>query len=141
MTSHPSILKDFKQFLLRGNVVDLAVAVVVGAAFGAVVTALVADLITPVIAAIFGKPDFSNLTFTINGSTFRYGDFLNAVISFVTIAAAVFFLVVRPVNALMRRRKTEQPVDETVRQCPECLSDIPTGARRCAFCTSEVALG
>ena len=133
-----SALADFKQFILRGNVVDLAVGIVIGAAFGAVVTALVADLLTPLIAAIFGKQDFSALTFTINGSTFRYGDFLNAVISFVTIAAAVFFLVVRPVNALMARRRTEPPVDETTRQCPECLSEVPVEARRCAFCTSVI---
>jgi large conductance mechanosensitive channel len=134
------MLKDFKTFLLRGNVVDLAVAVVIGAAFGALVTALVADLITPIIAAIFGKPDFSNLTFTINSSTFRYGHFLNAVFAFMTIAAAVFFFVVVPVNALMARRRTEPPVDETVRPCPECLSEIPVAARRCAFCTAEVGM-
>jgi large conductance mechanosensitive channel len=134
------MLKDFKQFLLRGNVVDLAVGIVIGVAFGAVVAALVADFITPLIAAIAGKHDFSALTFTINKSRFLYGDFINKVISFVTIAAAVFFLVVRPVNALMARRKVEPPVDETVRQCPECLSEIPVGARRCAFCTSEVAV-
>jgi large conductance mechanosensitive channel len=132
------MLKDFKQFLLRGNVVDLAVAVVIGAAFGALVTALVADFITPIIAAIFGKPDFSNLTFTINSSTFRYGHFLNALFAFLTIAAAVFYFVVVPVNALMKRRRTEPPVDETVRPCPECLSEIPMAARRCAFCTAEV---
>jgi large conductance mechanosensitive channel len=135
------MLKDFKAFLLRGNVVDLAVAVVIGAAFGALVTSLVADLITPIIAAIFGKQDFSNLTFTINGSVFRYGSFLNALFAFVTIAAAVFYFVVVPVNALMKRRRTEPPVDETVRQCPECLSDIPVAARRCAFCTAEVGTG
>jgi large conductance mechanosensitive channel len=135
------MLKDFKAFLLRGNVVDLAVAVVIGAAFGAVVTALVADLITPIIAAIIGKPDFSNLTFTINKSTFKYGDFINVLIAFVSIAAAVFFFVVVPVNHLMARRKTEPPVDETVRECPECLSEIPVAARRCAFCTAEVGTG
>ena len=134
------MLKDFKQFLLRGNVVDLAVGIVIGVAFGAVVTALVADFITPLIAAIAGKHDFSALTFTINKSRFLYGDFINKLIAFVTIAAAVFFLVVRPVNALMARRKVEPPVDETVRACPECLSEIPVGARRCAFCTSEVAV-
>ncbi len=132
------MLKDFKTFLLRGNVVDLAVAVVIGAAFGALVAALVADLITPIIAAIFGKPDFSNLTFTINSSTFRYGHFLNAVFAFLTVAAAVFYFVVVPVNHLMARRRTEPPVDEAVRSCPECLSDIPAKARRCAFCTAEV---
>jgi large conductance mechanosensitive channel len=135
------VLKDFKAFLLRGNVVDLAVAVVIGAAFGALVTALVADLITPIIAAIIGKPDFSNLTFTINNSTFRYGHFINALIAFVSIAAAVFFFVVVPVNHLMARRKVEAPVDEAVRNCPECLSEIPVDAKRCAFCTTEVGPG
>jgi large conductance mechanosensitive channel len=135
------MLKNFKAFLLRGNVVDLAVAVVIGAAFGALVTALVADLITPIIAAIIGKPDFSNLTFTINKSTFKYGDFINVLIAFVSIAAAVFFFVVMPVNALMARRKTEPPVDEAVRDCPECLSEIPVAAKRCAFCTAEVGVG
>ena len=129
---------EFKQFLLRGNVVDLAVAVVIGAAFGAVVTALVADLITPLVAAVFGSYDFRSLTFTIHHSRFLYGDFLNVLIAFVTIAGAVFFLVVKPVNALMARRKTEPPVDETTRKCPECLSEIPVEARRCAFCTAEV---
>ena len=134
----PALLKEFKEFILRGNVVDLAVGIVIGIAFGAVVTAFVADLLTPLIAAIFGSNDFSALEFTINGSTFRYGAFFNALISFVTIAAAVFFFVVRPVNALMARRKTEPPVDETTRQCPECLSEIPVEARRCAFCTAVV---
>jgi large conductance mechanosensitive channel len=137
--ANPGRVKDFKQFLLRGNVVDLAVGIVIGAAFGAVVTALVKDLITPLIAAIFGSHDFSTLAFTINGSRFAYGDFVNAVLAFVTIAAAVFFLVVKPVNALMARRRTEPPVDEATRQCPECLSDVPVGARRCAFCTSQIA--
>jgi large conductance mechanosensitive channel len=132
-------VKDFKQFLLRGNLVDLAVAVVVGVAFGAVVTAAVGDLITPLIAAIGGKHDFSSLTFTIHHSTFRYGDFINAVVTFVIIAAAVFFLVVKPVNALMARSKTEPPVDETVRPCPHCLSEIPVAANVCAFCTRDVA--
>jgi len=131
-------LIEFKQFLLRGNVVDLAVGVVIGLAFGALVTAFVADLLTPLIAAIFGSHDFSGLTFTIHSSHFLYGDFLNALIAFVTIAAAVFFFVVKPVNALMARRKTEPPVDETVRPCPECLSEIPRDARRCAFCTADV---
>jgi len=132
------MLKDFKQFLLRGNVVDLAVGVVIGVAFGAVVTALVGDLITPLIGAIFGKHDFSALTFAVNGSVFKYGAFINAVISFVLVAAAIFFFVVRPVNALMARRRTEPPVDPTTRECPECLSSIPKAARRCAFCTAEV---
>jgi len=132
------VIDEFKTFLLRGNVIDLAVAVVIGAAFTAVINSLVKDILTPIIAAIFGKPDFSNLTFTINSSTFRYGHFLNAVFSFLTIAAAVFYFVVVPVNALMARRRTEPPVDEIVRPCPECLSDIPAQARRCAFCTAEV---
>jgi large conductance mechanosensitive channel len=129
---------EFKEFLLRGNLVDLAVAVVIGVAFTAVVTAFVADIITPLIAAIFGKSDFSNLTFTINGSRFLYGDFLNALISFVTIAFVLFFFVVKPVNAFMARRRTQEPVDEDTRECPECLSSIPVAARRCAFCTAEV---
>jgi large conductance mechanosensitive channel len=130
------VLKDFKTFLLRGNVVDLAVGIVIGAAFGALVTAFVKDLITPIIAAIIGKPDFSALTFTINGSVFRYGEFLNALISFVTIAAAVFFFVVKPVNALMARRRTERDPDSETAPCPECLSEIPVLARRCSFCGS-----
>ena len=133
------ILNDFKAFLLRGNVVDLAVAIVVGVAFGAVVTAFVEDLITPLIAAIFGKPDFSALDFTINDSTFRYGDFINKVIAFVTIAAAVFFFVVVPINALMARAKKEAPPDPTIKRCPECLSDVPAEAKRCAFCTTVLA--
>jgi len=133
------MLKDFKAFLLRGNVVDLAVAVVVGAAFGAVVTALVRDLVTPIIS-IPGKTNFSELDFHIRQSRFAYGDFLNAILSFVLIAAAVFFFVVVPVNALMARRKTETDVESTTRDCPECLSSIPAAARRCAFCTAEVGV-
>jgi large conductance mechanosensitive channel len=133
-----TMLRDFKVFLLRGNVVDLAVAVVIGAAFGALIASFVANLLTPLIAAIAGEPDFSDLRFTINDSTFRYGSFINALIAFLLVAAALFFFVVRPINALMARRKTEPPIDETTRQCPECLSDIPFSARRCAFCTSEV---
>ena len=131
-------MKDFKEFLLRGNLVDMAVGIVIGVAFAALVTALVADLITPLIAAIGGQPDFSSLTFRINGSRFLYGSFINALIAFLVIAAVVFFLVVKPVNALMERRKTEVPVDEQTRQCPECMSEIPVPARRCAFCTAEV---
>jgi large conductance mechanosensitive channel len=131
-----AMLKDFKAFLLRGNVVDLAVAVVIGTAFGLVIKALVADLITPIIALIFGQPSFENLSFTINSSHFLYGDFINSVFSFVTIAAAVFFLVVQPINALMRRRKTEPDVESETRACTECRSQIPVEARRCAFCTS-----
>ncbi len=129
------MLKEFKAFLLRGNVVDLAVAVVIGIAFGAVIAALVADIITPLIAAIFGSHDFSALTFTINNSTFLYGAFINAVVAFVLVAAAIFFVVVKPVNALNARRA---PAAATTRPCPECLSEIPLAARRCAFCTAEV---
>lgn len=131
--------RDFRTFLLRGNVVDLAVGVVIGVAFGAVVTALVKDLITPIVAAVIGKPDFSGLTFTINGSRFLYGEFINAVVAFVSIAAAVFFFVVKPVNLLMERRKTGVEVEATTRPCTECLSGIPLEARRCAFCTSAQA--
>jgi large conductance mechanosensitive channel len=131
--------KEFRAFLLRGNMVDLAVAVVVGAAFGAVVAALVKDLITPLIAAIGGRPDFSALAFSLNKSVFRYGDFINAVVAFLVIAAAVFFLVVVPVNRLIAWSRREPPADPTTRKCPECLSEIPIGARRCAFCTSPVS--
>ncbi len=133
-------MKGFKQFLLRGNVVDLAVAVVMGAAFGAVVTALVKDLLTPLIAAVVGKPDFSAFTITINNSKFLYGDFLNALVSFLLIGAAVYFAVVVPMNALMARlQRGEAPPDPTTKQCPECLSTIPIKAHRCAFCTSPLA--
>src|SRR5947209_12361249 len=132
------LLKDFRAFILRGNLVDLAVAVVIGTAFTAIVTAFVKDIITPLIAAIGGKPDFSNLAFTINGSRFAYGDFINAAVSFLIIAAVVFFFVIKPVNALMSRRRTEPPVDSSVRQCPHCLSDIPVAASVCAFCTRDV---
>jgi large conductance mechanosensitive channel len=132
------MLKDFRDFVLRGNVVDLAIAVVIGAAFGAVVTAFVASFITPLIAAIGGKPDFSTLAFTINGSRFTYGAFFNALLSFLIIASVIFFFVVKPLNAVMARMKPEPPVDRIVRPCPECLSDIPEEARRCAFCTAEV---
>jgi large conductance mechanosensitive channel len=133
------LVNDFKQFLLRGNVVDLAVAVVIGAAFGAVVTALVQDFVTPLIAAIGGQQDFSALDFTINNSTFMYGDFINKVITFVLIAVVIFFLVIAPLNALIARSRREPPADPSTRKCPECLSEIPAEARRCAFCTSEVA--
>ena len=132
------MLKDFREFVLRGNVVDLAVAVVLGVAFAAVVTALVDGLITPLIAALGGQPDFSALTFTVNESAFRYGAFVNALLTFVIVAAVIFFLVVKPINALMERRKTEPPIDESVRACPECLSGIPAAARRCAFCTAPI---
>jgi large conductance mechanosensitive channel len=133
-----SVLKEFRQFILRGNLVDLAVAVVIGTAFGAVVTALVADLITPLIAAVGGQPDFSKLKVEINGSTFRYGHFLNALLAFVLVAAVIFFLVLKPVNVLMARHKVDTPVEAKTRTCPECLSDIPVDATRCAFCTSRV---
>jgi large conductance mechanosensitive channel len=135
------MLKDFRQFILRGNLVDLATAVVIGAAFTAVVTALVRDLITPLVAAIGGKPNFSNLAFTINGSRFAYGDFLNALITFLIIAAVVFFLVIRPVNVLLARLRPEPKVGQETHECPECLSDIPVAAKRCAFCTSPVTAG
>lgn len=132
------MLKEFKAFILRGNVVELAVAVVIGVAFAAVVDSLVADLITPLLA-IPGTADFSELKFTVSGSDFNYGNFLNALFSFLTIAAAIFFFVVLPLNRLMARRKTEPDVASTTRECPECLSSIPVGASRCAFCTAEVA--
>ena len=135
------MLKGFKQFLLRGNVIDLAVAVVVGGAFGKVVDALVKDLLTQLIAAIVGKPDFSAVKFTINGGNFLIGDFINAVVAFVSVAAAVYFFVVVPVNAVMARtRRGQAPPDPTTKQCPECLSAIPIQARRCAFCTSPVSV-
>jgi large conductance mechanosensitive channel len=133
------MLKEFRQFILRGNLVDLATAVVIGAAFTAVVNALVKDLITPFIAAIGGQPDFGALDFTINGSRFAYGDFLNALLTFLIVAAVVFFLVIKPVNTLLARLRPEPKVGQETRECPECLSDIPVGARRCAFCTTEVA--
>ena len=133
------MLKGFRDFIMRGNVVDLAVAVVIGAAFGAVITAFVADIITPLIAAIFGKPDFSQLTFTINSSTFKYGSFINAVISFLLIALAVYFVIVVPMNKIAERRARGQaPADPTSKQCPECLSEIPIEAKRCAYCTTEL---
>lgn len=132
-------MRGFKQFIMRGNVLDLAVAVVIGAAFGAVVTALVKDLITPLIAAIVGKRDFSSLTFTVNASQFPIGDFVNALVSFLLISAAVYFIVVLPVNTLMARmRRGEASPDPTTKKCPECLSEIPIAARRCAFCTSTI---
>lgn len=132
-------MKGFKQFILRGNVLDLAVAVVMGAAFGAVVTALVKDLLTPLIAAIVGAPDFSGITVDINGSKLLLGDFMNAVIAFVMLAAVVYFFVVLPVNSLMARmRRGEAAPDPTTKKCPECLSEVAIGARRCAFCTSPL---
>jgi large conductance mechanosensitive channel len=132
------VLSEFKAFILRGNVIDLAVAVVLGVAFGAVVTAFVNDIITPILGAIGGKPNFASLTFTINGSVFFYGAFINAVIAFVLIAAAIFFFVVKPINH-MQARRAGQDGPPTMRPCPECLSEIPVAASRCAFCTTEVA--
>ena len=129
-------LTEFRAFMLRGNLVDTAVGIVIGLAFTAVITALVASLITPLIAAIFGKPDFAALTFTINGSVFTYGLFLNALLSFVLVAIVLFFVVVKPVNALRARRESPDP---TTRACPECLSEIPLEAHRCAFCTTELS--
>jgi len=134
------MLKGFGQFLMRGNVVDLAVAVVIGAAFGSIVTALVKDLITPLIAAIFGKPDFAAIAFTINNSKFPIGDFINAVVTFILVASAIYFFVILPMNAVTARffppKADEMP---KFKECPECLSDIPAAARRCKFCTATLA--
>ena len=133
-------INDFKAFILRGNVVDLAVAVVIGAAFGAVVTALVQDVIMPLIGAFGGKPSFDQYYWVINNSQIKVGTFLTALVAFVILAAVVFFFIVRPVNWLMSRRKTELPVDPTTRDCPFCLSSIPLKPTRCAYCTSEVPM-
>ena len=127
-------MRGFKAFLLRGNVVDLAVAVVIGVAFGTVITAFVKDLITPLLAALGGKPDFSALFFTVNNSKFLYGDFINVLIAFVIIAAVIYFLVVVPYTALIERSRKEPPADPTTKKCTECLSEIPKDAKRCAFC-------
>src|SRR5260221_7032591 len=129
-------MKGFKAFLLRGNVVELAVAVVIAVAFGLVVTAFVKDLVTPLVAALFGKPDFGALTFTINNSKFLYGDFINAVLAFLIVAAVIYFFVVVPYTALLARSRKEPPADPTTKKCPECLSEIPIDALRCAFCAS-----
>jgi large conductance mechanosensitive channel len=131
-----SVLADFKKFLLRGNLVELAVAFVMGVVFAALLKAFIADLITPIIALIFGKPDFSTLSFTINNSHFLYGDFINNLFTFITTAFVIFFFVVRPYNRLMARRAQEDP---DTRPCPECTSAIPVKARRCPLCTSEIA--
>jgi large conductance mechanosensitive channel len=131
-----NMLRGFKAFLLRGNVVELAIAVVIGVAFGAVINAFVKDLITPLIAAIGGKPDFGGLYFTINNSRFLYGEFFNALIAFVIIAAVIYFFVMAPYAALIERSRKEPPADPTTKKCTECLSEIPKDARRCAFCTS-----
>ena len=129
----------FRQFLLRGNVVDMAVGVVVGAAFATVVSAFTKDLLTPFIAAIFKKPDFSGFSFTINNTKFLYGDFINALIAFLIVAAVVYYFVVVPMNALVARSHKEPPADPTTRKCPECLSEIQIGAKRCAHCTALIA--
>jgi large conductance mechanosensitive channel len=133
-------MKGFKQFLLRGNVVDLAVGVVIGAAFGAVVSSFVKDVLTPLIAAVVKQPDFSQLFFEMNSSKIMYGSFLNALIAFLLVAAAVYYMVVLPMNTLVARmRKAPAPADPTTKKCPECLSEIPIDARRCAHCTSMIA--
>jgi large conductance mechanosensitive channel len=130
------MLKGFKQFILRGNVVDLAVGVVIGASFSAVVTSLVNNILTPFIGVLIKSPDFSRLAFTINGSEFMYGNFLNSFIAFIIVAMTVYFFVVIPVNALISRTRKEKPLDETTKKCPECLSLIPLEAKKCAYCTS-----
>ncbi len=134
------MLKGFKEFILRGNVVDLAIGVVIGAAFGSVVNALVKDLLTPLIAAVAKQPDFSNLSFTINNSQFLYGDFINAVISFLIIAGTIYYFVVLPMNTFIARtKKQEEPKEPTTKKCPECLSEIPIKATRCPQCTQKIA--
>ena len=131
------MFKGFREFIMRGNVVDLAVAVVIGAAFGAVVKAFVDNLITPLIAAIFGQPDFAALKFTINGSVFQYGLFINALITFLLVALAIYYVVIVPINKLNElKARGKAPEDPTTKQCPECLSDIPVAARKCAYCAS-----
>ena len=135
------MLKDFKQFLLRGNLVELAVAVVIGTAFVALVAALVADFVTPLIAAIFGKPSFARLTFTLHGATFHYGAFLDALITFIIVAAVVFFLVLRPLTALMHRLGMLPAEEPARRPCPECTTEIPEAARRCPQCTAVLVTG
>ena len=133
------MLRDFRAFILRGNVIDLAIGVAIGAAFGAVVTSFTKNLLTPLLAIPGDKASFSALDFTISGSRFRYGAVIDDLISFVLVAAVLFFLVVRPVNHLMERRRTEPEVEATTRECPECLSSIPQSAKRCAFCTTKLA--
>ena len=132
------MLKEFKQFLLRGNVVDLAVGVVIGAAFGTIVSAIVSDLLTPLVASIARVPDFSGLVFTINGSKFMYGHFINALISFILVAVSVFFFVVKPMNMLISKSHKEPPADPSTKKCPQCLSEIPIDAKRCSHCTELI---
>jgi large conductance mechanosensitive channel len=133
------MLSEFKQFLLRGNVVDLAIGVVVGAAFGTVTTSLVSDLLTPFIAAIAQVPDFSNLSFTLNSSVFKYGHFINSLISFILVSGAVFFCVIKPMNMLIKMSRKEAPADPTTKKCSECMSEMPIQAKRCAHCTQVSA--
>jgi len=133
------MLKGFKQFVLRGNVVDLAVGVVIGAAFNTVVMALVKDLITPFVGVVAKTSDFANLSFSLNGSKFMYGDFINALISFFLVAVAVYFFVVTPMNLLISRMRKEPPADPTTKKCPECRSEVPIDAKRCAFCGQPIA--
>jgi large conductance mechanosensitive channel len=140
-TEEAAVLKGFRTFIFRGNVIDLAIAVVIGGAFGQVVTALVKDLLTPLIAAVAGKPDFSAITFTVNGSHFLIGDFVNAIVSFLLVTAAVYFFIVLPMNRLTERhRRGEASPDPTTKKCPECLSEVAIAARRCAFCTSALPI-
>jgi large conductance mechanosensitive channel len=134
-------LKGFREFILRGNLVELAVAFVVGLAFAALLKAFIGDLITPIIAAIFGQPDFSTLNFTINSSIFRYGDFFDAAITFILTVAVIYYFVVVPYNKLAEWRKTAPPEDPTEKKCPYCLSDIPAAATRCPACTSQLTAG
>jgi len=131
-------LNEFKSFLLRGNVVDLAVGVVIGAAFGTVVAALVSDILTPLIAAIAKVPDFGSLAFTVNGSSFAIGHFLNTLVSFVLVSAAIFFFVIKPMNLLVARARKAPPADPTTKKCSECLSEVPLDAKRCAHCTQII---
>lgn len=132
------MIKDFKEFLLRGNLLDLAVAVVIGAAFTAVVASFTKGIVTPLIKAIFGgATQFDNLSVTINGSAIAYGSVLNALLNFVIVAAVLFFLIIRPVNRLMARLG-RTPDEDPVRECPACLSKVPEAATRCAYCTSTL---
>jgi large conductance mechanosensitive channel len=132
------MVQDFKTFILRGNVIDLAIGIAIGAAFVAVVTAFTENILTPLLAIPGDAASFSEYSLTISGSEFRYGVFIDAVVAFVLVAAVLFFLVVRPVNKLMERRRTEPEVESVTRECPQCLSSIPRAAHRCAFCTAEV---
>lgn len=141
VSNHKEMLKGFRDFILRGNVIDLAVAVVIGSAFGTIVTALVKDIINPLLGAIGGTRDFSNIFFTINGSKFMVGDFLNTLISFLIIATIIYFLVVLPMNTIQKRLKNGEKVDPTEKTCPECLSQIPFKASRCKYCTAVFKKG